>query len=365
MSSTGKARRDRRRSLQATREAPPAVQPMPASPWLVTPAFDVAIYATSTLWGAALVLALAAWIEPIRIWFAFNIVFTAAHYGPTWLRAYADRDERAHNKWSLYCFPPAVFGFAYLTRGTPEVFAFITFLWDRWHAVMQNYGFLRLYDAKAATSSRRRARLDFALLITTALLILSLNMGLFAPLLSAFDAIGFTPVTSVTTVRVLQIAFGLATVVAAFAWIVEARRVPRAERARQVPRLAFLVCLIGGHGLMNTTSNIFILSSHEKIYHSLQYLALSWHFSKRRAERAPASSTGTVFRAVFAPKHWPLYLLVVAAWTVLAFLGNSIVGGDAIGPGLFTAVIGSFALCHYYFDSFLWRVRRPQVRASL
>jgi len=345
--------------------APAATVAPPASPWLISPGYDLAVYAGSALWGAALVLALGRWVEPVRLWYLFNIVFTAAHYGPTWLRAYADRDERTHHAWSLYVFPPAVFGFAYVTRGHPEVFAFITFFWDRWHAVMQNYGFMRLYDAKAASSSRRRARLDFALLISTALLILSLNMGLFAPLLAAFDAIGFAPVTSVGTIRAIQIAFGLATAIAAVAWVLEARRIPRGERGRQAPRLAFLICLVGGHGLMNTTSNIFVLSAHEKVYHSLQYLALSWHYSKRRAERAPQASTGTVFRAVFAPQRWPVYLLVVAAWTVLVFVGNRAVGESATGPGLFTALIGGLALCHYYFDSFLWRVRRPQVRASL
>lgn len=334
------------------------------TPWLSSPGYDLVVYAGSALWGAALALALGRVVEPVKLWFAFNIVFTAAHYGPTWLRAYADRDERIHHRWSLYVFPPAVFGFAFATRHHPEVFAFVTFFWDRWHAVMQNYGFMRLYDAKAGTSSRRRARLDFALLITTALLILSLNMGLFAPLLAALDAIGLSPVTTVATVRVIQVVFGIATACAAFAWVLEARRVPRSEVSRQIPRFAFLFCLVAGHALMNTTSNIFILSVHEKVYHSLQYVALTWHFSKHRAARASAS-TGSLFQAVFAPRRWPLYLLLVAAWTLLAMVGNRLVGGQATGPGLFTSLIGGFALCHYYFDSFLWRVRRAQVRASL
>lgn len=125
----GRSRKARRRRAAAgppaAASAPPVTQP--ASPWLVGPTYDLAIYATSPLWAALGVLLLCRWVEPIRIWYVFNIVFTAAHYGPTWLRAYADREERQRHAWSLYLFPLAVFGFAYATRARPEVFAFILF----------------------------------------------------------------------------------------------------------------------------------------------------------------------------------------------------------------------------------------------
>lgn len=361
----GRARNARRARRAEAANAPPRVAaPAIENPWLVGPKYDLAVYA-SGLWSAAFVLVLARFVEPLTIWFVFNIVFTAAHYGPTWLRAYVDREERQRHGWSLYVFPPAVFAFAWLTRDRPEVFAFIAFFWDRWHAVMQNYGFMRLYDAKAGTRSIRRARLDFALLISSSLFILSLNMGLFTPLLAAFDSIGIVLLTTTTHVHAVQIVFGVTTAIVAIAWVIEARRVPPEQRRRQLPRLCFLITLVGGHALMNTTSNIFLLSSHEKVYHSLQYFALSWHYSRRRAEKTSEAVTGSLFRALFGANRWPLYLAVVAAWTVVAFLANQVVGDQASGPGLFTTLIGALALCHYYFDSFLWRVRRPEVRASL
>jgi hypothetical protein len=336
------------------------------SPWLSSRAFDLAVYATSPIWAAVGVLALAHVVEPLHMFYAFNIVFTIVHYGPTWLRVYCDREERARHRVSIYVFPAAVIAFAWLTYDRPEVLAFIIFIWDRWHAVMQNYGFLRLYDAKAGTSSRTRARRDLALLISSALLILSLNMGLFAPVLDALAAIGLAPVTSTTVVRGIQIGLAAATAVCAIAWLRDARRGDPAQPGRQHPRWIYLACVIGGHAMMNLTTNIFVLSSQEKVYHSLQYVALSWHYGKRRAT-APATSqaAGRAFRAVFSATRWPVYAVAIAAWTAAAWLLNSRLGLHARGPGLFSLAISVMAPCHYYFDSFLWRVRRPEVRASL
>jgi hypothetical protein len=361
-----------RRSRKARGGARPAAAIVPApaparptSPWLVSRGYDLAIYAASPLWAAALVLALGRVVEPVRIWFVFNIVLTAAHYGPTWLRAYGDREERARHRWSLFLFPPAVIAFAWWTRDRPEILAFLTFLWDRWHAVMQNYGFLRLYDAKAGTSAPGRGRSDFAVLWTVSLLLLTLNVGLLAPLLAGLATIGLSPITSVTAVTGLRIGCGVAAAISVVRWGIEARRIHAERRGPQLPRFAFLGCLVAGHVLMNSTTNIFLLSAQEKVYHSLQYVALSWHYSRSRAGKAPAEVTGGVFRGVFAPRRWPLYLGLVAAWTVAVYFANRAIGGGGTGPGLFTSVIGALALCHYYFDSFLWRVRRPEVRANL
>ena len=319
----------------------------------------MAVYAASSLWAAALVLSLAHWVEPVRLFYLFNFL-TIFHYGPTWLRAYGDREQRVRERWSLYLFPPAVFAFAWLTRDRPEILAFITYFWDRWHAVMQNYGFMRVYDAKAATSTRRRARIDFGLLITASLFLMSLNMGLLAPFMSVLQSIGLSPLTSVAAVHGLQIALGVVTAIAAAIWLRGLSRV----RARQLPRVIFLGCLVAGHAVMNLTTNIFLLASHEKIYHSLQYVALTWSYGHHRAARAPVAETGPELPAIFGPRRWPVYAGLALAWTVLAVLANRAATNYA-ASGLFTTLIGGFALCHYYFDSFLWRVRRPEVRANL
>ena len=302
-------------------------------------------------------LGLGHFVEPVRLFYGFNIAFTIVHYGPTWLRVYADREERARHRVSIYVFPIAIVAFAWATYDRPEVLAFIIFIWDRWHAVMQNYGFMRLYDAKAGTATATRARRDLALLVTSALFIMSLNMGLLAPMLDALAMIGVEPVTSAGSVRALQIGLGAATAVCAIAWLRDAR-----GGAGQRPRWFYLACVIGGHAAMNATTNIFLLSSQEKVYHSLQYVALSWHYGTRRAN-APAA--GGAFRAVFARGRWAVYALAIAGWTVAIWWLNSKLGAHARGTGLFSLAISVIAPCHYYFDSFLWRVRRPEVRASL
>jgi hypothetical protein len=67
--------------------------------WLVSPRHDLLVYAGSALWGALAVLALGRVVEPIKLWYWLNIVLTVTHYGPTWLRAYGDREERRRHRW--------------------------------------------------------------------------------------------------------------------------------------------------------------------------------------------------------------------------------------------------------------------------
>jgi hypothetical protein len=338
-----------------------------SSPWLVGPAFDVFIYSGLILFSAAVVLALRPFIEPARLFLYFNIGFTLVHFGPTWARAYLDKAEFQRHRFQIIFFPIAFFTFAFFVRNQPLVLAFIAFFWDRWHALMQNYGFLRLYGVKSAPEQSVPARLELAFLFSSALCVMTFNMGLLTPPLAMLHQVGFIPEPTESVVRGIRVA---AVVITAGVGIPYARALWRSLRGRKaaaVPKLVYLVSLVGGHALMNVTSNVFLLSAHEKVYHSTQYVALTWFYNKRRQQKAPQEVTRS-FRQLFSKGPVP-YLAAVAAWAAIVFgLERLLFHGPQIqeaGLPAFSTLFVGIALTHYYFDSFLWQVRQPQVRSNL
>ncbi len=341
----------------------PAVEA--SASWLVSPAHDLAFYSGLSVTGALLVLALGQVFEPSQLFLWFNLVLTVGHYAPTWMRAFLDKEELRTHQVSILGFPLLFAAVIFVTRGRPEVLAFIIYFWDRFHAVMQNYGFLRLYDAKAG--ARSRGYVELTLLFASAVLVMSFNMGLLAPMLNVLRTLAVPVPTTVGLVWGLRAVAGTVTL-GALALYVRAQRGFAREGHFSLGKQVFLGALTGGYLVMNSTTNIFLLSAHEKLYHSVQYVVLVWHYNRRRvAQAAPADVTAPM-RFLFRARGPWLYGLGVAAFVVLvAFLFQRFgLSTGGAGEGFaFTTVGSGVALTHYYFDSFLWRVRREQVRVNL
>ena len=371
-----------------------------SSGWLVNPAHDLVFYSGLSFTGALLVLALGRVFEPSHLFVWFNLVLTVGHYAPTWMRAFLDKGELKAHRVSIVLFPVLFVAMLFATRAQPEVLAFLIYFWDRFHALMQNYGFLRLYDAKAVpptkaqpgargnlpptkaqpeargnlppTKAQPEARgnkgwAELTLLFSSAFLLMSFNMGLLAPFLNQLRLMEVPVPATEALVWTLRGAAGLVTA-GALGVYVRAQLRLRAEGSFSVGKQVFLGLLMAGHAVMNTTTSVFLLSAHEKLYHSVQYVVLVWHYSRRRVVKAPAAEVTPPMRALFSGRSPLLYVLGIAAFVGLVAFGFERFGfaTGAAGQGFaFTTVGSGIALAHYYFDSFLWRVRRETVRVNL
>lgn len=336
-----------------------------SSGWLVNPAHDLVFYSGLSFTGALLVLALGRVFEPSHLFVWFNLVLTVGHYAPTWMRAFLDKGELKAHRVPIVLFPVLFVAMLFATRAQPEVLAFLIYFWDRFHALMQNYGFLRLYDAKAGAKSKGWAELT--LLFSSAFLLMSFNMGLLAPFLNQLRLMEVPVPATEALVWTLRGAAGLVTA-GALGVYVRAQLRLRAEGSFSVGKQVFLGLLMAGHAVMNTTTSVFLLSAHEKLYHSVQYVVLVWHYSRRRVVKAPAAEVTPPMRALFSGRSPLLYVLGIAAFVGLVAFGFERFGFStgAGGQGFaFTTVGSGIALAHYYFDSFLWRVRRETVRVNL
>ena len=341
--------------------AAPVVKPVP---WLISAPADLALYSGVALLSAPLVLWLGYVVEPGRLFVFLNITFTLAHYAPTWVRALGDRAQFRTNRVQIILFPVLFFVFAFATRNQPMVVAFVMYFWDRAHALLQNYGFMRLYEAKSGPPGSGRT--DFALLVSSALLLTTFNMGLLTPLLVQLHVLGLPAVAAPAMIFALRGVAVLATLICAGLYVRAMVKRRQQGLTVSVGKQVFLVALTAGHALMNLTSNIFLLSAHEKIYHSVQYAVLVWHYDQKRA-RAGVKETSRFFTALTGKRGLVLYLAVIATWTLTVFVAKTFMESEAnpYDPTAFQSLLGGIALTHYYFDSFLWRVRKPQVRENL
>ncbi|RMH41887.1 MAG: hypothetical protein D6689_09920 [Deltaproteobacteria bacterium] len=308
-------------------------------------------------------------MEPIRLFFALNVGCTLTHYAPTWLRAYGDREERRRNRCAVWLFPPAVVVLAAATWERQTVLAFVLYAWDRFHAVMQNYGFARLYDAKHAGAPARWRRLDLAWLTAMAAMLTAWNMGLLVPLLEQLERVGIPIAHRRAVMTGIRATTTTVAVVITAIWLWDTVRRTRIDGRINSGRLAFLALITAGHGVMNTTTNVFLLGAHEKVYHSVQYCVLVWHYNRKRVAHARPDDVSPLLRWTAGPRGLWVYVGVLTLWTSIVFAIDAawfrpLVGASG-NTGLYTALFAALALTHYYFDSFLWRVRRADIRANL
>lgn len=226
--------------------------------------------------------------------------------------------------------------------------------WDVWHSGAQTFGFARIYDRNAGVPPERDRALDFAMsqilyagpVIAGATLVDHLaDLTLFAdfgdPLSQALahvpaDAMAHRPVVAIV------VGIAIASVVALYvgvAW----RRHRRGE-----PISALKIWLVTSTGVcsivawgFNTWGEAFFVMN---LFHAVQYLALVWWSEGRRIARGRLRRAGAVTLFFGGTLAYGVFAATVhaeyhALWSV-------------------TIVV---SLMHFWYDAFVWSVRRGDV----
>ena len=303
---------------------------------------------------------------------------TVPHHYATWVRSYGLEED--WSRWKdrlvigpLLLIPSVLFGSAYI----PVSAAIVLLLWDHQHSMMQQHGFARVYDFKAGSGAPAAGRFDFWLGV-----VLYGNLLLSTPLWSEL-------------------------------WIAELYRWDLALRAEAIQRIhavswtltgAYAVIYLGhvvrsvaeGHRI-NPMKYLFLFSSYtlwyyvswqdsflvyavaHRIMHGVQYIVMVYWYIGRKEER-----TGQTPRLMH---HFSLarFLLLAAVYAVVFQLATGAGLADmsfglmsalqtddflhfssekAVGFYAATAVSAASA-CHYYLDSFIWKVSDSKTQEGL
>lgn len=319
------------------------------------------------LWGAPLlVLALlAAWLkgagmlvpegsqDPAIYAFFFATLITYGHLVAVVPRAYLNKDVFEAHRFRLTVVPVALVAALAISPTVFIVAGIVAFFWDVHHSAMQTFGFARIYDFKAGNDRNALRRTDLAInwLLYVGPIFVGASFVTHADMLGRFAE---TPLTVLATapgylesgqewLRNIALALWGSAIV----WAVVNYRRAMAQGYRPP---AHKIALIGVTGVVTFLAWGFlpplIAFATINIHHALQYYVIVWLQEGKRI----AAFTRLGRRATFA--MFVLFTAVVALGYDFATRMDSY---------LWLVPFLACSLLHFWYDSFVWSVRKKVV----
>ncbi|MBI2789717.1 MAG: hypothetical protein HYX59_13645 [Elusimicrobia bacterium] len=282
---------------------------------------------------------------------AFLGAFIMAHLVVVFFRSHANAEVRALHPVRFWVVPPALLLVLFASGPARTAAAALAVWWDVYHSSLQTFGLGRIFDRKAGNDPEAGRALDLALnLLLYAGPILCGSMLAFhaSPLysLEAGDwarALAFHQ----PRVRLFVIAAGLLFLVLYFevyAALVE--KGYRPPREKVVLHLGTAAVSVWAWGFNPLGMALFIMN----FFHAWQYFALVWRYERE--------NIAAVLRVPQGPRG---RALAFALFVGLGFLYGSVFGvlGELSSKALAVTLVVS--LMHFWYDGFVWSVRRKQV----
>lgn len=314
---------------------------------------------------------------------------TVPHHFATWLRAYGLREDWARFKDRLIVGPLVICGLTLVgLQWAPLTFLLLTWAWDHQHSVMQQHGLARIYDFKAHAGSPLTPRFDLTLN-----LVLYVNLLITAPIFADFwirELHRFALPISASGVRILQSVSWTITGLFLVVYVVHLVRGVRAGYPLNPLKYGFLgASYFLWYFVAWQSHSLLVQQIAHALMHGVQYIVIVYVYVARKAGAA-ADSQRLLSRLMQPRNIWAFLLLCVGyaliyqlitaqsldvfGFGVVSFTGEYAAlpehGLDAMsresGYDLFAAMlIQSVALVHYFFDSFIWKVRDVNVQGGL
>lgn len=264
------------------------------------------------------------------------------------------------------------------TRGLLDTVTLFAAAWNIWHVLMQKFGIFRMYSAKRTTLTPGRAEvpawLDRLLVFGWVPLWMAVlgpkNRELVVREVGADDPLLPRLLDALVAGEGLLVPLGVGLVLAAHVGWLSAEH--RAGGLTSAPRLT----MAAGTSLLSLSLCLF---DPIKVYlawatsHAIEYVVFVHAFQEKRYA-APLAHRPLLGRLLAWPKAFWLVLLAVpsALYLVGRFWGTHL-GPVGESPTLFGHRLSTWvsyyaifqSLAHFYFDGFLWKMRRASVRRHL
>jgi hypothetical protein len=312
---------------------------------------------------------------------SINLWITVPHHFGTWCRTYGLREDWQRFRLRVILGPiliilAIVAGFMW----APLTVFIVTLLWDHQHSVMQQHGVARIYDFKAKSGGPNMGRLDLWLNIT-----LYANMLLTVPLwveIWVQQLYAWNLPIDAPLIRSIQWASYALTGAFAVFYVAQVGRSVAFGHKLNPMKYAFLLSsyalwyYAGWH-----TNSLLVYGIAHKLMHGLQYLVIVFWFLERKQADNGAKPwmlpklNGLNFAMVGLAYSLILQLLIMRP---LSEFGFGLVSPSV--PSTLTQVsqsvsrpyeiyaatlVSSTAVIHYYFDSFIWKIRDARTQKGL
>ena len=295
------------------------------------------------------------------------ILLTATgHYFATFVRAYGDRDLFQRFRTRFLCAPVVLLAtyIAMFASGNGPAAIVVTTGWAFWHWLAQAFGFARIYDIKAGSFSKRTALLDRALVIsgfvgavvltdgaTAEIATVFLNAGITLPNAEQFDMVQ-------STVLVAMIAVGIAYIVNLVMTILRGQPWSWQKQVMHVMTIGYYWFSFAW------LPNVLVAYVLYEFFHDVQYYAITWLTCRHRVQRPGVTRwLGRMFQPGWLAAIG--FLITMTAFGGIDVLGRSWLDSQDLSHQIWTGVILTLAVLHYYYDGFIWKARENTLGADL
>lgn len=280
-------------------------------------------------------------------------VLTFAHLVAVVPRAYLNRDVFSANRNRLVIVPLLLVAALLLSPVLLVCAAVLAVLWDVHHSAMQTFGIGRIYDMKAGNGPQvlrsTDLRLNWALYVGP--IAAGASLIAHAESFSNFSRLDWTLLASGPGIVASHVdAIRYAAIAAWTAVLIWAVRDYRAAAAAGYRMPAHKAALLGSTGLVSILAwglaPPFMAFAIINLFHAVQYFALVW---LKEGDRISA-----VLRSGGSRR------LALAGFLICCG-GFGITYAAVDEMSLLIAPFLACSLLHFWFDSFVWSVRRKQV----
>lgn len=275
-------------------------------------------------------------------------VFARSHLNPEIFRLHRVR---------FLLVPAALFAAMMASTWVTVIATVLVVFWDVYHSALQTFGLGRIYDRLAGNDPQAGRRLDLGLnlLLYLGPIVAGTTMMAHFQKLEHFADIGVLFFTRIPVVMashqpsLVGLVGGGAAAYVIFYCLAYARLARLGHRV-SFPKVFLLsttgLCSVWVWGTNPWGQAFFIMN----VFHAVQYLALVWWAEGGRLHglsRLPPSRIGRHAAAL-------LFLALVGAYGVLAETSTD-------GSRAFWCLTQVVALMHFFYDGFIWSVRKKQI----
>jgi len=287
-----------------------------------------------------------------------GVMFLSFTHQPLTLPLVYASPWRRRSRPGIFLWAPlvAVAGVALFSQLSLVLVAVVGALWNAEHTLMQRYGITRIYGRQGGDSHGGTERWMLVGWLVVPLLVIAAR-GQLAPIVDRLD-ISNVDSTAVkilaqlpTEARYLLVPIAVATAFLTVQWL---RTEFRTERT----------CNPGKHLYVASTAALFLAALFDPIAAVVGFVgshSLEYFFIVDRSVSSEARHPGPLGSLVRLPHgrtiFWGFYAFVVTGLFLLLYRLAS--------PRLLIVTVLAIGALHFFYDSFIWKLRKPEVAASL
>ncbi len=338
---------------------------MSRGPYIVSRAFDWLFFLGAPMWALSLGILLSGTFVTTDVWqlgaendtlVGFFIgTMIHAHLVAVFFRSHGNPAIRRLYPIRFFIVPVILWAGIVISPWLAAASTVVATFWDVWHSGAQTFGFARIYERNHGTPPEVGRRLDYVLqqVLYAGPILAGATLMDHVDSFSSFDSVGdtfFSAIPAQVEGHARYLTYGVLVVgtIVVLAYVLTYWHLARRGHWRPPWLKIWLVASTGFVSIytwaFNSWGQAFLIMN---LFHAVQYLALVWAMEGKR-----------IAGIMRLPSRRRLALGLYLGGVVAYGFGVQAFDADLTMLWALTMVV---SLMHFWYDAFIWSVRRAQV----